>query len=91
MKTLMLIVPLLALTACAGSMPSAGIDVDPPAPSLTQPCRSPVRLPEREVTQAEAENYWLRDRRSLVDCASRHNGLTQWAQETVGTIEGEDQ
>lgn len=72
-------------------MPSVEIDVDLPAPSLTQSCQPPIYLPEREVTQAEAENYWLRDRRSLVDCASRHSGLTQWAQETVGTIEGEEQ
>ncbi|WBC28301.1 hypothetical protein DPMD02_36 [Desulfofustis phage LS06-2018-MD02] len=86
MKILMLIAPLLVLTACAGSMPSADLDVSLPAPSLTQPCRPPLRLPEREVTQAEAEGYWLRDRRSLVDCASRHQGLTQWVQEVVEVI-----
>lgn len=90
MKILMLIVLPLGLTACAASTPSIKqLHVDAPPASLVQPCRSPVGIPERQLTQADVENYWLRDRRSLVDCRSRHNGLAGWAQETIQTLEGE--
>lgn len=66
----------LALTACAGSTVS---DLRPaPPPSLTAACARPVALPDRAITQGEAEVFWGRDRRALRACGSRHAGLVDW-------------
>jgi hypothetical protein len=74
---LMLIAAPLALTACLGS---TGADVLRPAPppSLTAPCPHPVRLPERELTQAEVERFWGRDRSALRACGGQVEGLAEW-------------
>lgn len=81
MRMLLLTVPLLVLMGCAGSTPSGNIRVDGPSPSLTQPCESPIILPERELRQAEAERFWLRDRRNLVECKSKNEGLVNYVNE----------
>lgn len=80
MQILMPLAPLLALTACAAFRGS-----DPPPPSFPPPpaslmlaCDSPTHLPERMITQAEAEILWGRDRRALRGCASDHAGLVAW-------------
>lgn len=65
----------LALTACGGSV--ATDRLAPPA-SLTQPCAAPVLLPDRAISQGEAEVLWGRDRRALRACGSRHAGLVGW-------------
>ena len=65
----MLIVPLLILTACGvliGSI-EAPILVDPPT-GLIQSCERPVVLPDRGLTQAEVEVFWIKDRENLVRC-----------------------
>ncbi len=85
----MLTVPLLALTACAGSIPSTDrLRLDPPEASLTQPCSAATRLPDRTLTQAEVEAFWIRDRQRLAQCRSRHGGLAAWAQEAAAAVSG---
>lgn len=74
----------LALAACAGSTPSTELlRIDPPPASMTQPCSLATRLPDRTLTQAEVEEFWIRDRQRLAACRSRHGALTQWADEVV--------
>lgn len=73
--TLLLAMSLFLLQACADSIRSTEppqLDAAPPA--LTQPCPRPVTLPDRALTQAEVEAFWLRDRQRLVEC-----GLTKQA------------
>jgi hypothetical protein len=65
----MLIAPLLALTACAGSRAA---DIEPLPPSVAAPCPLPVVLPQRGLTQAEVERFWGADRDALRDCGARH-------------------
>jgi hypothetical protein len=48
-------------------------------PSLTAPCRLPVQLPERSLTQAEVEILWGQDRDALRRCAGQLGGLADWA------------
>jgi hypothetical protein len=85
----MLAVPLLALTACAGSIPSTDrLRLDPPEASLTQPCSAATRLPDRTLSQAEVEAFWIRDRQRLAQCRSRHGALSQWATEAAAAVNG---
>lgn len=87
-KTLMLALGLLALTACGDSMRLSGGNDRPeevPPASLTQPCEEPVTLPNREAAQGESERWWRTDRVNLARCASAHAGLTDWVARTMGT------
>ena len=70
-------VALLALTACAGSTASALIER--PQESMMEACPAPVSLPAREAAQLEVERWWGADRARLVECASRHAALADWA------------
>jgi hypothetical protein len=54
----------------------------PPAPQLVEPdsvltknCRGPSTLPEGAMPQEDIERYWIQDRVSLIECASRFGGL----------------
>ncbi len=72
---LLLVAPLFLLQACADSI----LSTEPPKlsavpPQLAAPCPRPVTLPNRALTQAEVEAFWLRDRQRLVEC-----GLTKQA------------
>lgn len=78
----MLIAPLLALTACAGSI--AG-DLEPPPTALVAPCDEPTQLPVRTLTQAEVEVAWGRDRAALRACGERHGLLVRWVEGQVGS------
>lgn len=76
----MLIVPLSVLAACGDSIRSSN---EPPVlteapPELTGICAQPVPLPERELTQAEVEEYWLRDRAALVECGVTKAALLRY-------------
>jgi len=85
----MLIVLPLALAACSGSTPSVeDLNLQRPAASLTQECPRPVSLPERVLTQAEVEDYWLVDRRNLLNCRSRHAALAEQYEQTLATVLG---
>lgn len=79
------------LAACGASTPSVeDLNIQRAPASLTQPCPRPVLLPDRELTQAEVEDYWLRDRRNLLNCRSRHAGLVNEHNETMNTLLGDD-
>ncbi len=65
----------LLLASCAST---SGSRVSPP-PSLTSPCATPVRLPERGLTDQEIEIQWGRDRTALRLCGSQLDGLAKWA------------
>lgn len=79
MRTLTVGVLLLVLTACGGS---TGVRVahDVPPASLTVVCAAPVHLPERVLTQAEAEAFWGRDRSALRRCGGQVAGLAAWVE-----------
>ncbi len=36
-----------------------------------KPCRPPLSLPDRDLTQAEATAFWSKDRLSLRECEQR--------------------
>ena len=65
----------LLIASCAST---SGRSISPP-PSLTQPCATPVRLPERGMTDQEIEVQWGRDRTALRSCGSQLDGLAKWA------------
>jgi len=66
------------LTGCAASPGADQVHLPAPPPSLTQPCDLPVTLPDRAITQGEAETFWGRDRSALRACAGRQKGLADW-------------
>lgn len=70
LPTLMLSVLALALTACAASIPlvSTTKPLLDKAPTVAK-CEHPQVLPERELTQADVEHYWGKDRANLRLCA----------------------
>lgn len=63
MPPLLPILTAFLLTACGALTVSA----DPP-PSAVQPCRSPVALPARALSDQDVEILWGRDRRALLEC-----------------------
>jgi len=76
----MLIVPLSILGACAASIQSSTEPprlVDAPA-RLQEACAKPLRLPDRELTQADVEKYWLRDRQALLACGMTKQALLDY-------------
>ena len=84
----MLIALLLVLAACTDSTQSVeNFRLDPPPASLTIPCAQAAELPERVLTQAEVESFWLADRRRLAECRSRYKRLIEWAAEAVKAAE----
>lgn len=87
-KTLTLLALLSALTACAASTAT----VEPPnlGPALNadlaRPCPKPVTLPERDLLQAEAEEYWDKDRAALRDCGKRLGIVTTYYKDRDGAL-----
>lgn len=71
----------MALTACAGSTGSVKPVLSAPDSYLTQDCPRPLALPERDITQAEAEKFWRQDRYRLVFCAQIHKGLVDFIED----------
>ncbi len=71
----------LALTAasCASSTRSVAAKPDLAAipPELLRLCADTVRLPDRDLTQAEIARLWGRDRLALLACADRHEALAK--------------
>ena len=91
MKTLMLIGLPLVLGACSASTPSVEeLNIQRAPASLTQACPRPVRLPNRELSQSEVEDYWLVDRRNLINCGSRHAGLVNEHNATLDVVLGQN-
>ena len=63
------------LAACGAS---TGADLATPPDGLRAPCPAPSALPARDMTQAEVEIAWGRDRDALRDCAERHALLVEF-------------
>lgn len=80
------------LMGCAASIRSSNEPpVLSPAPSgLTASCASPVRLPDRELSQSEVEEYWLRDRQALIECGMTKEALLAYYRDRDSRITGED-
>lgn len=81
---------LLALTACADSIQSSTEAPrlnDAPA-ALTQDCSRPVRIPDRELTQAEVEELWLRDREALIACGLNRAALQEFYENRDALLRG---
>ena len=77
----MLLAVLLALPACGGLTPSLineGPRLNDAPDELHNPCAKPLRLPERELTQAEVESFWLRDRENLIACGLDKEALLEF-------------
>lgn len=79
------------LLGCAASIQSS---TEPPrladAPAaLAARCATPVRLPERELTQAEVEEYWLRDRQALIECGVSKDALLRYYQNRDALLRGQ--
>ena len=85
----MLIVALSALGACSGSTVS-GARIDAPPPSLTAPCRDPLRLPARDATQEDVERWWRSDRANLLACGDKHSGLVAWIEGLLAAMQSEN-
>ena len=91
MKTLMLIALPLVLGACSASTPSVEeLNIQRAPASLLQPCPRPVNLPNRELSQSEVEDFWLVDRRNLLNCRSRHAGLVNEHNATLDVVLGQN-
>lgn len=72
---LLLAMSLSLLQACGDSIRSTEPpQLDPVPEALAAACPRPVVLPDRSLSQAEVEAFWLRDRQRLVEC-----GLTKQA------------
>ena len=78
-KTLTVIALAFLLTACAGSTKPAkpGLVVQPDS-RLTQSCKRPVKLPEKELSQKEVETFWRKDRVALINCGVSKDALVRF-------------
>lgn len=76
---------LCLLTACGG-LTVSGAAIDPPPPSLVQPCREAVALPQGVMVQADVERFWRADRARLAECRDKQAGLADWAGRVVGAL-----
>ena len=90
LKIVMLSLSVLALQACAVSTPTVLIKPNlSPAPAINQ-CFKPVKLPSRDLTQQEVENYWGRDRIHLIQCRKSMKIIQKFYQERDGALSGNE-
>lgn len=67
------------MTGCAGSTGfGKGVPLTTADAAITQPCRGPVGLPDRAITQAETERYWKIDRASLKRCKAEKREVVRY-------------
>ena len=69
------------LTACSGLTASnKNKNLQLPAASvlLQQDCKSPVSIPDQELTQVQVEQYWARDRYELIKCSEKHRAVVTY-------------
>lgn len=82
----------MVLQACAASTKPRVTDKPPvlvEAPrELTAACARAVLLPERELTQAEVEAYWLKDRAALTECGATKAALLRYYRDRDALITG---
>lgn len=83
-------VPFL-LGACDGlTQSSENLRVDPPSPSLTEPCHFATSLPKRDMVQSEVERFWIEDRRRLAECRGKHGDLVLYINGVVQAVNPEE-
>lgn len=84
----MLLTFAFTVQACAVSKPSGSVGVDLPAlpPKLVSVSCSPVTLPDRDLTRAEVEKLWARDRARLSACGYSLGGLIAFYTELRGNL-----
>jgi len=90
-KILWPVIPVLALTACAGSTGSGDpgkLRIEPPAARVVQPCAGPVAIPLKR-DQGTQEAAWRRDRIALAQCRDNHALLIDWSRGVLASITGE--
>lgn len=73
----MLLALVSPIAACNVSTVSTKPNISVIDTSLTGKCFDPVRLPDRELNQAEVERYWGVDRGHLVSCRNKHGRLVK--------------
>lgn len=81
----------LALTACGGSTVSVRAErpeLQAAPVALTAPCTSPILIPSRKLTKAEAEGLWAGDRAALVTCRDTKSGLIEFYRTRDANITG---
>ena len=44
-------------------------------PSILIECEKPILVPEKDLTRNEVKTLWLKDRRQLMSCKSKHDSL----------------
>lgn len=70
----------LALSGCgSGDGAAPQVQRTPPA-SLLVRCAAPVEIPARDLTGAEVEVMWGRDRSALRACGSQLEALAGWSE-----------
>lgn len=45
--------------------------------SLLSDCKLPIQLPEKNLSQKEAEKLWTVDRKDILDCMNKHKALVK--------------
>jgi hypothetical protein len=73
-RTLPAVCLLLVLSGCFSA---DGPTLAAPPASLLAACPDPVAIPRRDLTGAEIEVFWGRDRTALRTCAQRHGALVK--------------
>lgn len=77
------------VTACAGSRGSSeGPRITSLDSGLTEPCAQGSVPPDKDLSQAEIERYWRRDRISLRNCRLRHKALVDEVEKLHKGLEG---
>ncbi|MBB6299891.1 anaerobic dehydrogenase [Rhizobium leucaenae] len=46
-----------------------------PDSALTKDCDAPVNIGDKQLTQEQTENFWIPDRKALIECRRRHAAL----------------
>jgi len=69
---LLSLLPFLVV-GCKGSTGSVK-----PETSMLRSCALPASLPDRDLTQAEVERFWIRDRQNLINCGVSKKALVNW-------------
>lgn len=78
MKPLIVLIGLLLAGCSQSSGFGKGVPLTTADAAITQPCRRPVAIPDRAITQAEAERYWRVDRASLVRCGAEKREVVRY-------------
>lgn len=85
----MLLGAALGLTACVGSTGSTKVLLTNAPAELLRDCKLPIRLPEKELTQADVEKLWGTDRASLVKCYKKHKKTIDYYLSRDAKLRGE--